>query len=257
MFLHISAIETRLISHPPLNWRVIWLDRYILLSSSDAHSPYPFRLGRELVVYELDKPSYHELIEAMRQKDKRRVLMTLEVPPSYGKYHWSGHRACGVGPVPPQEAKELGYRCPKCGRKMTKGVDDRVEELADRPPGYRPPGAIDFQYVLPLQELVALSMGIDPASEGKIQSKKVWDIYYMLVSKLGNELRVLLEVPPELVSEIAGPGLARLISMMRSSKLSITPGYDGVYGRIQAVKTEARPKGDAGTRVSRSLQDYI
>lgn len=257
MSKHIHAIETGLSSDPPMNWRVSWLDSYILLSSSDAHSPYPFRLGRELVVYELEKPSYHELIEAMRQKDSRRVLMTLEVPPSYGKYHWSGHRACGVGPIPPPEARALGYRCPSCGRKLTKGVDDRVEELADRPPGHRPPGAIDFQYIIPLQELVALSMGIDPAGEGRLQSKKVWDLYYRLVSSFGNELKVLLEVPPGRIAEAAGPALARLISMMRKSELSITPGYDGVYGRVQPVSPVTRHRRGTETKESRSLRDYV
>ena len=257
MSKHIYAIETGLSSDPPMNWRVSWLDKYILLSSSDSHSPYPYRLGREAVVFEFEKPSYRAIIDAIRSRDKEKIVMTLEVPPSYGKYHWAGHRKCGVGPLPPSEAKKLNYRCPRCGRKLTKGVEDRVEELADRPPGYRPEGAIDFRYVLPLQELVALSLGIDPQAEGRLQSKRVWDLYYRVVSSLGSELRVLLETPIEHIAEIASPTLARLVARMRRGELEITPGYDGVYGRLKIDEKLGRGYEDKKTARYGSLEDYV
>jgi len=134
MTKHISAIETGLSSDPPMNWRLSALDRFTLVSNSDSHSFWPWRIGREANVFELKKPSYSEVVEAIRKKDRSRFKFTIETNPAYGKYHWTGHRNCGVS-LPPREAIKLGNRCPVCGRKLTKGVEQRVEELADRPEG--------------------------------------------------------------------------------------------------------------------------
>ncbi|MEM2181649.1 MAG: endonuclease Q family protein [Nitrososphaerota archaeon] len=257
MTRYIYAIETGLSSDPPMNWRISWLDRYILLSSSDSHSPYPFRLGREAVVFELKRPNYQEMIEAMRNRDASKVLMTLEVPPSYGKYHWSGHRRCGVGPIPPSEAQKLNYRCPKCGRRLTKGVEDRVEELADREMGYRPKGAIDFKYILPLQELIALSLGIDYTIESRLQSKKIWDIYIKLVNKLGPEYEILLNIPLNEIASIGGHGIAELIRKMRSNELKIIPGFDGVYGKLIINEKNAYSRQHRKNVTDHQLEDYF
>ncbi len=249
---HIHAIETGLSSDPPMNYRCSWLDRYVLLSSSDAHSPYPYRIGREAVVFELPRPSYRELIDAVRKRDKSRIKMTVEVPPEYGKYHWSGHRRCSFGPVSPSEARKLGYKCPVCGRKLTKGVDDRVEELADREPGYTPPDAIGFIRLLPLQELIAVSLGMGPEAEAKLMSQKVWKQYLKLIEAFGNEFNILLDASIESIREQAGPRLAELIAAMREDRLRFTPGYDGVYGRLML---EGGGKSESG-RASGTLDRY-
>ncbi|MCS7142676.1 MAG: endonuclease Q family protein [Aigarchaeota archaeon] len=249
---HIHAIETGLSSDPPMNWRLSSLDRYLLISSSDAHSPYPFRLGREAIVFNVERLSYRELIALMRRRDKDHILMTLEVPPSYGKYHWSGHRRCGYGPVSPAEARRIGYRCPVCGKRLTKGVEDRVEELADRPYGYVPEGAIDFRYVLPLQELIALSLGIEVTSERRLNSGEVVEEYQMLIRRFGDEYRVLLEAPINEISEVTNANLSRLISRLRSGKMEITPGYDGVYGRLNLWRATRTTENRSYTR----LEDY-
>jgi len=255
----IFAIETGLSSDPPMNWRVSRLDRFLLLSSSDAHSPYPYRLGREMVVFELEELSYEELYGALTRSSRRsRVLMTVEVPPSYGKYHWSGHRKCGVGPLPPAKAKELNYRCPKCGRRLTKGVEDRVEELADRPPGYRPEGAVDFVYAIPLQELIALTLGEDPAS-ANLMGRRIWDEYLKLVGAFGTEVEVLLNAPLEKVAEVGGAALARLIGMMRRGELQVIPGYDGVYGRFvlpESMRTK-RARARKGNGSHTQLDEFV
>lgn len=251
----IYAIETGLSSDPPMNWRVSALDRYVLLSSSDSHSPYPYRLGREAAVFDLKTPSFGELVKALRSKDRSRIVMTLEVPPSYGKYHWSGHRRCGVGPVPPERAREMNYKCPACGRRLTKGVEDRVEELADRPRGYRPTEAIDFMYVLPLQELIALSKNIDYSSETLLQSRKIWSEYITLINTFGSEYRLLLEAPAEDIARASSPSLAELIEDLRRGELEIIPGYDGVYGKILPKSTKTREKRRDSR--SRKLEDYL
>lgn len=248
---HVYAIETGLSSDPPMNWRISWLSKYTILSFSDSHSPYPYRLGREATVFELETLTYGNICEAIRGGSGRnRVELTIEVPPAYGKYHWSGHRKCGVGPLPPIEAKKLGYKCPICGKMLTKGVDDRVEELADMPMGYRPAGARDFVHLLPLQELLALSMGLD--AETGLNSRKIAVEYEKLVKRFGSEFKVLLEADVGEIAEESGREIARIISQMREEKIRIIPGYDGIYGRLILGEEE-----DQREKKYTRLEDYL
>jgi len=228
---YVHAIETGLSSDPPMNWRVSWLNKYTILSFSDSHSPYPYRLGREATVFELKSLTYANLREAiLGESSRNRVELTIEVPPAYGKYHWSGHRKCGVGPLPPDEAKKLGYKCPVCGRSLTKGVDDRVEELADMPRGHKPENAHGFMYLLPLQELLALSMGLETGTS--LNSKRILSEYEKLVRRFGSEFKILLEADLGEIARESGPEVAEVISRMREGRIKIIPGYDGVYGKL-------------------------
>jgi len=249
---HIHAIETGLSSDPPMNWRVSQLHQYTILSFSDSHSPYPYRLGREAAVFDLESLAYQSIREAIVERTERNhVELTIEVPPAYGKYHWSGHRKCGVGPLPPEEARRLGYRCPVCGRTLTKGVDDRVEELADMPRGYRPEDAQNFIHLLPLQELIALSMGIE--SEANLNSRRIWSVYEKLINSFGSEFKVLLNADAEEIARQSDPEIARLILRMREGQIRIIPGYDGVYGRLVLGDENL----ESGGRSYRRLEDYL
>jgi len=251
---HIHAIETGLSSDPLMNWRVSGLHRYTILSFSDSHSPYPYRLGREATVFEVESPTYQNIHEAIvKRAGKNRVELTIEVPPAYGKYHWSGHRKCGVGPIPPEEARRMGYKCPVCGKTLTKGVDDRVEELADKPRGYMPENAQGFIYLLPLQELIALAMGVEPESEAALNSKKVWSIYEQLVSAFGSELKVLLEADLEEIARASSREIASMIAKLRGGEIKLIPGYDGVYGKIVLEEQAGRKIGMDFKR----LEDFL
>ncbi|MCS7136187.1 MAG: endonuclease Q family protein [Nitrososphaerota archaeon] len=250
----ICALETGLSSDPLMNWRVSSLDRLTLISASDAHSPYPFRLGREAVVFELDKLTYEEITNAIRKKDSKKIIMTVEVPPAYGKYHWSGHRNCNVGPIPPEDAKNIGYKCTVCGKKLTKGVEDRVNELADRPPGYVPENSISFRYAIPLQELIAVSEGVDLESEHKLMSGRIWKEYARIVSILGDELRIMFETSEEELKNAMEPQLVNLIMAVRQNRIKIIPGFDGVYGRIIFGTEE---KVEERKSVSKRLEDFF
>ena len=137
MSKHIHALETGLSSDPPMNWRLSRLDRFALVSNSDCHSFWPWRIGREANVLELERMSYREVVDAVCSKDPARFKFTIETDPAYGKYHWTGHRKCNVS-LSPREAQKFGNICPVCRRKLTKGVDQRVEELADRPEDFKP-----------------------------------------------------------------------------------------------------------------------
>ncbi len=222
---HVYALETGLSSDPSMNWRVSSLDKFALLSNSDSHSPRSWRLGREANVFELKKLSYKSLHEAIKKKDSKRFLYTIEVPPEYGKYHFTGHRSCGVC-LHPREAMKLGNVCPKCGRKLTVGVLQRVEELADRPEGYVPRKHIPFKRLIPLCEIVA------EVYKKSLLSRRVLEVHDKLVRNFGSELDVLLKTPIEEIAKVAGERVAEVVKLVREERVSFVPGYDGVYGKV-------------------------
>lgn len=221
---HIFALETGLSSDPAMNWRLSMLDKYALVSNSDSHSFWPWRIGREANVFEMEKLTYDEFIKIIKEKDPKRFLYTIEVDPSYGKYHFDGHRACDVCMEPKDSVKARNI-CPKCGRKLTIGVLHRVEELADRPEGFQPNNAIPFKSLIPLSEIISSMTGVN-----QLYSKKVWEHHTKLINAFGTEFNVLLDAPLEKITEIVGEKMAKAIVGVREGKIKMQPGYDGVYG---------------------------
>jgi uncharacterized protein (TIGR00375 family) len=226
MTKHIHALETGLSSDPPMNWRLSKLDKYALVSNSDSHSYWPWRIGREANVFELQRLAYHEVVDAIRSKDRNRFKFTIETDPAYGKYHWTGHRNCHVA-LSPKEAIKLGNICPVCRRELTKGVEQRVEELADRPAGFTSENSIGFRHLLPLSEIIATALGSDSPS-----TQKVWSIYNALVEKFGNEYRVLIDASLDGLSAVVDRTIAETIVKVRDGQIRVIPGYDGVYGKL-------------------------
>lgn len=234
MTKHISALETGLSSDPAMNWRLSNLDKFTLISNSDSHSFWPWRIGREANVFELDKPNYPEIVEVIRSKDKGKFRFTIETFPSYGKYHWTGHRKCDVA-LSPKEAIELGNVCPVCRGKLTKGVDQRVEELADRPSGFRPKKAKDFIHLLPLSEIIKNILGISSP-----YAKKVWNVYNRLIERFDTEYRVVMDIPKQTLSKVVDEKIAEAIVRIRKEEVKVIPGYDGVYGKMVIFEEEGR-----------------
>lgn len=217
---HIYAIETGLSSDPAMNWRISKLDRFTLVSSSDAHSFWPWRLGRECNIFDIEL-SYDNLIKAIRTR--KGFAETIEMWPHEGKYHYTGHRTCDVC-LSPTESLKLKDICPKCRRKLTVGVAERVEQLADRPEGFVPENAIPFRNIIPLSEVIAGSTG------EKVESRKVWEEYYRLTKEFGNEFKVVLEAEEQKLKKITSEKIAGNIIKNRFQKIAFAPGYDGVYG---------------------------
>jgi len=205
---YIPALETGLSSDPPMNWRLSSLDRFALVSNSDSHSHWPWRIGREANVFELERLTYNEVVDSIRKKDPSRFRYTIETNPAYGKYHWTGHRNCKVS-FSPEEARKFGNRCPVCRRNLTKGVEQRVEELADRPAGFKPDNTIGYMHLLPLSEIIATVLGVTYPSV-----QKVWEIYNTLIARFGDEYTVLIDAPIEEMSRIIGPQIAEAISVL-------------------------------------------
>lgn len=220
---HIHAVETGLSSDPPMNWRVSALDRLTLVSNSDAHSPS--KLGREANLLETGR-SYPELVRTIQTGEG--FLGTIEFFPEEGKYHLDGHRNCGVC-LTPAETAERGGLCPVCGKKLTIGVEHRVEELADRPMGFRPQDAKPFESLAPLPEVVAASTG------GSATGKKTMAQAENLLRALGSEFYILRQAPIEEIERAAGPCVAEGIRRLRLGQVERRAGFDGEYGAISLL----------------------
>lgn len=233
---HIFALETGLSSDPPMNWRVSALDRYTLVSNSDAHSPS--KLAREATLFDCE-PTYDALFDALRTGDPARFQGTVEFFPEEGKYHLDGHRACGVR-WEPQETLAHGGLCSVCGKPVTVGVMHRVEQLADRPVGGRPLRTHPFYSLVPLPELLGEMLGTGPAS------KQVEAEYFRLLGRLGPELEILLTVPLEEIRAVGGERLAEGIGRMRRGEVEALGGYDGEYGVIRVFGGRPQAAGQMG-----------
>ncbi len=227
---HIFAVETGLSSDPPMNWRLSALDRYAILSNSDAHSPQ--KLAREATCFDTEC-SYPGIYSALKYRNPARFLGTLEFYPEEGKYHYDGHRKCAVCYKPAQTIAAQGT-CPVCGRKLTVGVLHRVEKLADRPEGFRPDEAPSYEYLIPLDEVIGAAVGVGP------KSKKVRAVYDRLLAEIGPELALLRHAGLEAIESCAGPLVAEGIRRMRCGEVEIYPGHDGEYGVISVFSEEER-----------------
>lgn len=218
---YIHALETGLSSDPAMNWRISKLDRYQLVSNSDAHSPS--KLGREANLLDIDC-SYEGLYRAIQTGEG--LEGTVEFFPEEGKYHFDGHRKCGVS-LSPVEAERLGGICPVCGKKLTMGVDHRVEQLADRAEGFVKKDGKKYESLVPLPEVISACMGYSTAS------KKVQGCFEQMIQTLGTEFDILRNVPSEDIKSCAGERIAEGIENVRTGNVKRIPGYDGEYGKIE------------------------
>ncbi len=219
---HIYAVESGMSATPSMLWRL--KEQVNIVSFSDAHSFWPWRLGREATVFDIKELRYHDIMHAIRTGEG--LKLTIETDPKYGKYHYDGHRNCNFS-CNYEESKKLKGICPKCGNELTIGVDYRIQELAKEPEGYRPRDVKDFVQIIPLHELISAVYGIQ-----QLSSKKVWEIYNLLIKNFGNEFTVLLDVSYDDLKKVVHEKLAKIIIINREGKLIIKPGYDGVYGEI-------------------------
>ena len=220
---YIHAIETGMSSDPAMNWRLSKLDNITLVSNSDCHSFWPWRIGREVNVFDFKDLTYKNIINAIRTK--KGFVETIEVDPAYGKYHFDGHRNCNVV-MPPKEARKLNNICPKCNSLLTIGVAHRIEDLADRPEGFTPKNIIPFKTLIPLSEILSKVLNY------AMFTKKVWIEYNKLIEAFKSEFNILLNAKFEDLKKVTSEKIAENIIKNREGKLKVKEGYDGVYGEL-------------------------
>ncbi|MFH1326624.1 MAG: endonuclease Q family protein [archaeon] len=227
---NIHAIETGMSSDPPMNWKIKELDNLSIVSFSDSHSFWPFRLGREATIFK-KTDSYLDIIKQIREND---FIATIETDPGYGIYHYDGHRNCDFS-CNFKKTKELGGICPVCKRHLTVGVEYRVEELSEtNKEGFKPSGAKPYYKILPLHEVISLVTG------NGMQTTKVWKTYNELIEIFEDEFNILLNVEKqEFMSKNIDDKLVDLILKNRQGKIKVKPGYDGVYGKAVTEEKQA------------------
>ncbi len=229
---HIFALETGLSSDPPMNWRVSRLDRFTLISNSDAHSPA--KLGREANEFDTEL-SYPALRRAMEGNAADGFLGTVEFFPEEGKYHVDGHRDCNFRCLP-EQSRALDDLCPVCAKPLVLGVLHRVEQLADRSDGARPPRGRNFERLIPLEEVLAEVFATGP------QSKRVAQAYEQLLARYGPEFHILRALPAEALADCSIPLLGEAIARMREGRLRFEPGYDGLFGSLRIFDADERER---------------
>jgi uncharacterized protein (TIGR00375 family) len=227
---NIFAVETGLSSDPAMNWRVSALDRLALISNSDAHSPS--KLGREANIFDTDL-SFKGIMSAIKARDPKKFLYTVEFYPEEGKYYNDGHRGCKVC-LSPKETKKKRKKCPQCGKPLTMGVLSRVEELSDRQDGYTSDDRIPFKNLVPLIEIIAeaFDKGTDSAS--------VRNEYIKAIMSGGSEFDILIDKPCQELSAFLPLIVVEGIKRVREGKINISPGYDGEYGDIKIFSQNDR-----------------
>jgi DNA helicase-2/ATP-dependent DNA helicase PcrA len=233
---HIFAVETGLSSDPPMNWRIEDLDDVRLISNSDAHSPG--YIGRNASVFNTSL-SFSHIRQALEKNDLEKYQGTLDMYPHQGKYHYDGHRKCNICLNPATTAKIDGV-CPACGRKVTYGVLNRVQELATRPEGYTPENRHGFKSIIPLADILSEIFEVGP------KTKKVAGYYNRAIETLGPELGILLDKTAREIETANVPLLAEAVMKMRTGDISIDPGYDGEYGKVNIFsrREKIRLKGE-------------
>ena len=226
---NIHAIETGMSSDPEMNWHIKELNDKTIVSFSDSHSFWPWRLGREATIF-AKADAYKDIIDAIREN---KILGTVETDPAYGKYHWDGHRACNFSSSP-EETKKLKGICPVCHKPLVIGVENRVEELTNQKIEENK-NRKKYWKMLPLHEIISIVYGT-----GMI-SKKAWNVYNGLIERFGNEFNILLNVSREdFLKEKTDLLLVEQILLNRQGKIKVIPGYDGEYGK--AVLNESQKK---------------
>jgi uncharacterized protein (TIGR00375 family) len=227
---HIFAVETGLSSDPPMNWRLTQLDSYAMMSNSDAHSAS--KLGRESTIFNTEL-SYDAIYKALKEPKNKGLLGTVEFYPEEGKYHYDGHRSCGVRFHPKDTIAKKGL-CVNCGKPVTVGVMSRVEELSDHPEGRKSPRWRPFYNLIPLVEIIGEARGVGP------NSKTVQEIFHNMLNNIGNEMFILRDAPLDKIERTSGSMISEGIKRVREGQVKVAAGYDGEYGKIEIFSPQER-----------------
>jgi len=229
----VSFVELGLSADTDMADRIAELADFTFMSNSDAHSPWPDKLGREFNRFSLAEPTYAEIVKAIKREDGRRVCLNVGFDPRLGKYHITACSRC-FKQFAMEQAVKLRWKCDGCGGWIKKGVWDRINELADYPEPRHPPHRPNYLRIAPLAEVIGLAIGEDPHSP-VVRSE--WE---KLVTRFGSEISVLIDASPETLHDATRPQVAEVIKAFRSGTLRVVPGGGGRYGHLEIPAEVAR-----------------
>lgn len=196
------------------------LKDFSFLTNSDAHSPWPHRLGREFNQIELEDFSYSSIKNAIKN---RQIKANYGLVPNLGKYHMTACTKC-YKIIDPAVAKQNNMKC-SCGGRIKKGVDYRISEIADyeepKHPGFRP----KYVHLMPLAELIA------SVYDKGVTTKTVQSRWQKLIDIFGTEIDVLINVSIRQIKKV-DLNVAQAIEAFRDGTIEIVPGGGGKYGQI-------------------------
>jgi uncharacterized protein (TIGR00375 family) len=246
-FADVKYLELGLSADTFLADRIAELKDLTFLSNSDAHSPWPDKLGREFNRFAIEEPTYEEIVMAIKNENGRRVVLNVGFDPKLGKYHRTACSSC-YKQFEFREARELGWRCDRCQGSIKKGVWDRINELADYPEPKHPPLRPDYLKIAPLAEVIALALGYSDAHLPEVQ-----DVWHRLIERFGNEIAVLIDAPVEDVASVSGKRVAVIVKAFREQKLIVVPGGGGRYGHLELPPDLAEVK---QPKAQRTLKEF-
>lgn len=219
----ICFLELGLSANTAMADRISELHRLTFLSASDAHSPWPNKLGREFTTFRIGGVNFEEISMALRRVGGRCTTLNVKFNPLEGKYNRTRCISC-LTFFDATDAASYKWKCPACGGIIKKGVHDRIAELADLDdgihPGHRPPCV----HIIPLSEIIAIALRAK-----SVWSAKVQELWRAFVERYGNEALILTKIPIDALSEIHRE-TAQLIQLFREDKFAYIPGGGGVYG---------------------------
>ncbi len=204
---------------------------YSFLTSSDAHSPWPHRIGREFNRVKMDKPDFNSLKKALAEKSERLITLNAGLNPKEGKYHCTACNSC-FAKYSLSQAEQLKWKCIKCRGEIKRGVRDRIAMLANLKEGSHPAFRPPYLHLLPLAEIIQQSVG----AKG-IETKAVQSRWIGIVEKFGNEICVLVDAKESELLE-ADKEVGENIIAFRKGLVLYIPGGGGEYGKPIICKSE-------------------
>jgi uncharacterized protein (TIGR00375 family) len=245
---NIRFLELGLSADTDMADRISELHELTFTSNSDAHSPWPNKMGREFNQFLMKDMSFEELAMALKREGGRKATLNVGFNPLEGKYHKTRCTGC-LTFFEPKDAEKFGWRCPDCKKPIKKGVDFRVEELADLPAGQHPEHRPKYIHIVPLSEIIALALKVSSPYSDKVQG--LWKSF---VGVLGSEIVVLLESPIADIAKI-DPKVAEYIKYFREDKIGYMPGGAGVYGKL--LQPGKRPEMKVFRFKQKGLGDFL
>lgn len=228
---YVSFVELGLSADADFADKIQELHRLTFLTNSDCHSPHSVRLAREFNRFEVRDATFDEIKKAILRMGGNKPVLNVGLPPQEGKYHESACSSCYIH-YTLEEAQRRRWKC-SCGKRIKKGVKDRINERADFKEPQHPDHRPLYIHLIPLAEIITKAVG-----QRNPFTQTVTKRWHELVSAFGSEIDVLLEVDIDDIARATAPAITEAIQAFRENKVIIQPGGGGQYGTIELPKED-------------------